>query len=80
VLLRALPSVSGAIWERVPTFSFMYLLISGASASRISIRLICSASTTAWTLTTSLPGVAVRARTRKYGFCAVIYAKMVVYA
>jgi hypothetical protein len=31
-------------------------------------------------LTTSLPGVAVRARTRKYGFCAVIYAKMVVYA
>jgi hypothetical protein len=49
------------------TFSFMYFLISGASASLISMRLIWRASTTACTRGTSAPGVAVRARTRKWG-------------
>ena len=49
VLLCALNSQFSALRKRREnrlTFSFMYFLISGASASLISIRLMCRASTT----------------------------------
>ena len=55
-----------------PTLTFLniYLAISGDSASRISIRLICNLSTTSWTFSVVLPGVAVKATMRKNGLTA----------
>jgi hypothetical protein len=54
------------------TFLCKYGLRSRLSSFRISMRLMCKESTSAWTAPGVPPGVAVSARIRKCGFVAIM--------